>query len=120
MEREIGGVRGIWRISPGTNFVFVSFAPVQEIGTPSTCPGVSWGNCEASHLIRCLRIPIALFYATLLFTLLFFKWEKEYELPIFSHFIPISLQLKFTQSDCQNIRPRLAVSDDFVVEIVSY
>ena len=23
MEREIGGVRGIWRISPGTNFVFV-------------------------------------------------------------------------------------------------
>ena len=44
MEREIGGVRGIWRISPGTNFVFVSFTPVQEIGTPSTCPGVSCLN----------------------------------------------------------------------------
>ena len=43
---EIGGVRGIWRISPGTNFVFVSFAPVQEVGTPSTCPGVSWSDYE--------------------------------------------------------------------------
>ena len=42
MESEIGGVSAIYQISPGTNFVFVSFTPVQEIGTPSTCPGVSW------------------------------------------------------------------------------
>ena len=28
MEREIGGVRGIWRISPGTNFVFVSLSGI--------------------------------------------------------------------------------------------